>query len=70
MVGMGRLLGAGGWYFHVLDMAVLPDHQRRGLGARTSASWPTRLVSASMSATVSLLPPRSRSAWLRSSVDD
>ena len=70
MVGMGRLLGAGGWYFHVLDMAVLPDHQRRGLGARTSASWPIRLVSASMSATVSLLPPRSRSAWLRSSVDD
>ncbi len=29
---MGRLLGDGGWYFHVLDMAVLPDHQRRGLG--------------------------------------
>ncbi len=31
-VGMGRLLGDGGWYFHVLDMAVLPEHQRRGLG--------------------------------------
>ncbi|MGH9074066.1 MAG: GNAT family N-acetyltransferase [Acidimicrobiales bacterium] len=29
---MGRLLGDGGWYFHVLDMAVLPEHQRRGLG--------------------------------------
>jgi len=37
--------------------------------ARTSASWPTRLVGACMSVTVSLLPPRSRSAWLRSSVD-
>jgi len=31
-VGMGRRLGDSGWYFHVLDMAVLPDHQRRGLG--------------------------------------
>jgi ribosomal protein S18 acetylase RimI-like enzyme len=32
VVGMGRLLGDGGWYFHVMDMAVLPAHQRRGLG--------------------------------------
>ena len=32
VVGMGRLLGDGGWYFHVVDMAVLPDHQRQGLG--------------------------------------
>ena len=31
-VGMGRVLGDGGWYFHIVDMAVLPDHQRRGLG--------------------------------------
>jgi GNAT superfamily N-acetyltransferase len=31
-VGMGRLLGDGGWYFHVVDMAELPEHQRRGLG--------------------------------------
>jgi len=31
-VGMGRLLGDGGWYFHVVDVAVLPEHQRRGLG--------------------------------------
>jgi GNAT superfamily N-acetyltransferase len=31
-VAMGRLLGDGGWYFHVVDMAVLPEHQRRGLG--------------------------------------
>lgn len=33
-VGMGRLIGDGGWYFHVVDMAVLPDHQRRGIGDR------------------------------------
>jgi GNAT superfamily N-acetyltransferase len=32
VAGMGRLLGDGGWYFHVVDMAVLPRHQRRGLG--------------------------------------
>ena len=31
-VGMGRVLGDGGWYFHIVDMAVLPRHRRRGLG--------------------------------------
>ncbi|WP_440898950.1 GNAT family N-acetyltransferase [Actinosynnema sp.] len=31
-VGMGRVLGDGGWYFHVVDMAELPDHQGRGIG--------------------------------------
>jgi ribosomal protein S18 acetylase RimI-like enzyme len=31
-VGMGRVLGDGGWYFHIVDIAVLPEHQRRGLG--------------------------------------
>ena len=34
VVAMGRLIGDGGWYFHVVDMAVLPAHQRRGLGHR------------------------------------
>ncbi|MTB87236.1 GNAT family N-acetyltransferase [Aeromicrobium senzhongii] len=33
-VAMGRVIGDGGWYFHIVDMAVLPDHQRRGLGDR------------------------------------
>lgn len=33
-VAMGRVIGDGGWYFHVVDMAVLPQHQRRGLGDR------------------------------------
>ena len=37
-VGMGRLIGDGGWYFHVVDMAVLPTHQGRGLGNRV-LSW-------------------------------
>lgn len=31
IVGMGRVIG-GGWYFHVADVAVLPTHQRKGLG--------------------------------------
>jgi len=31
-VAMGRVIGDGGWYFHIVDMAVLPIHQRRGLG--------------------------------------
>jgi ribosomal protein S18 acetylase RimI-like enzyme len=31
-VAMGRLIGDGGWYFHVVDIAVLPAHRRRGLG--------------------------------------
>ena len=32
VVGMGRIIGDGGWYFHVADMAVHPDHQKKGLG--------------------------------------
>jgi len=32
-VGMGRVIGDGGWYFHIVDMAVLPEHQGRGLGS-------------------------------------
>lgn len=31
-VAMGRVIGDGGWYFHIADMAVLPEHQRKGLG--------------------------------------
>ncbi|KAK4211841.1 putative Gcn5-related n-acetyltransferase [Rhypophila decipiens] len=31
-VAMGRIVGDGGWYFLIADMAVLPNHQRKGLG--------------------------------------
>lgn len=31
-VGMGRLIGDGGCFFQVVDIAVHPDHQGRGLG--------------------------------------
>jgi GNAT superfamily N-acetyltransferase len=37
-VAMGRLIGDGGWSFHVVDMAVLPGHQRRGMGNQV-LSW-------------------------------
>jgi GNAT superfamily N-acetyltransferase len=32
IVGMGRIIGDGAWYFHIADMAVLPSYQRKGLG--------------------------------------
>ncbi|EEH21147.1 hypothetical protein PABG_03378 [Paracoccidioides brasiliensis Pb03] len=31
-VGMGRIVGDGGWYFHIVDMVVAAEHQRKGLG--------------------------------------
>lgn len=33
-VAMGRLIGDGGLFLQLCDMAVHPDHQRRGLGKR------------------------------------
>ncbi|MBS7456186.1 GNAT family N-acetyltransferase [Coralloluteibacterium stylophorae] len=33
-VGMGRVIGDGGCFFQVVDIAVLPAHQGRGLGTR------------------------------------
>ncbi|MFC4436152.1 MULTISPECIES: GNAT family N-acetyltransferase [Natrialbaceae] len=34
VVGMGRIVGDGGTVYQISDMAVHPDHQRRGLGTR------------------------------------
>lgn len=31
-VGMGRVIGDGGWCFLVADMATAPNHQRQGIG--------------------------------------
>ena len=36
-VAMGRVIGDGAWYFHIADMATLPEHQGRGLGRRVLA---------------------------------
>lgn len=32
LIGMGRIVGDGGCNFEVVDVAVHPDHQRRGIG--------------------------------------
>jgi ribosomal protein S18 acetylase RimI-like enzyme len=32
VVGMGRVVGDGGLFYQVVDIAVEPGHQRRGLG--------------------------------------
>ncbi len=34
-VGMGRVIGDGGCFFEVVDMAVVPEHRSKGLGRRT-----------------------------------
>ena len=37
-VGMGRIIGDGGCFFQVVDIAVLPQHQGQGLGKRIMAA--------------------------------
>lgn len=32
IVGMGRMIGDGGCFFQVVDIAALPSHQGKGLG--------------------------------------
>ncbi|MDX3658607.1 GNAT family N-acetyltransferase [Streptomyces sp. ID05-26A] len=62
IVGMGRVIGDGGWYFHIIDMAVLPDHQRKGIGDAILAALLERIGEHSPNACVSLLadPPGRR----------
>ena len=31
-VGIGRVVGDGGCFFEMVDIAVLPEHQKRGVG--------------------------------------
>lgn len=33
-IGMGRVIGDDGCFYQVVDIAVLPEHQSRGLGKR------------------------------------
>jgi GNAT superfamily N-acetyltransferase len=42
VVGIGRIVGDGGLFFEVVDVAVVPVHQKRGLGKMimdTLTSW-------------------------------
>jgi ribosomal protein S18 acetylase RimI-like enzyme len=38
IVGMGRIIGDGGCFYQVTDIAVLPEHQGKGLGKRIMAA--------------------------------
>ncbi len=38
VVGMGRVVGDGGLFFQVVDIAVLPAYQGQGLGKRIMAA--------------------------------
>jgi len=61
-VAMGRVIGDGGCFFQVVDMAVLPEHQRRGIGDTVLAHLLDRIRGAAPGAYVSLLadPPGRR----------
>jgi GNAT superfamily N-acetyltransferase len=55
-VGMGRVIGDGGTAYQVVDIAVLPAHQSKGLGKRIVAALVDWLhANAPKSAYVSLI---------------
>ncbi len=55
-IGMGRIIGDGGCFFVVVDIAVHPDFQRRGLGKQIMQALDAWLrANAPVSAHVSLL---------------
>lgn len=55
VIGMGRIIGDGGCFFIVVDIAVAPAHQGRGLGKRIMAALDAWLrANALPSAVVSL----------------
>ena len=49
VVGMGRVVGDGGLFFMVVDIAVEPAHQGRGLGKAIMAALVERLRAAAPS---------------------
>ena len=56
LIGMGRIVGDGGCNFEIVDVAVHPDYQRRGLGSQIMAGLMAHLRStAPPSAYVSLI---------------
>lgn len=56
LIGMGRIVGDGGCNFEIVDIAVHPDYQRRGLGSQIMTALMAHLRStAPASAYVSLI---------------
>jgi len=56
IVGIGRIIGDGGFFFQVVDVAVVPERQGEGLGARVMDALTSRLRgSASSEAYVQLI---------------
>ncbi len=43
VVGMGRVIGDGGWYFTIADLATRPGYQSQGLGGRVLDWLPTQV---------------------------
>lgn len=59
VVGMGRVIGDGGCFFQIVDIAVDPAHQKRGLGKRIMDALMTKLwADAPPGAYVSLIADR------------
>lgn len=55
-IGMGRIIGDGGTAFQIVDIAVEPEHQGKGLGKRIMAALVDHLrAKAPSSAYVSLI---------------
>ena len=56
LIGMGRVVGDGGCNFEIVDVAVHPHHQRKGLGYKIMSSLMEYLLNnAPSSAYVSLI---------------
>ena len=69
-VAMGRVVGDGAFYFYIQDVAVHPDHRRRGSAVRSCGDCGSRSPSgreATASWGCSRRPRRSRSTGRRGS---
>ena len=54
-VGMGRIIGDGGLFFQIVDIAVEPGHQGKGLGKAVVAALVEKLRTDGRGAYVSLI---------------
>ena len=65
-VGIGRIIGDGGCFFEITDMAVLPEHQGRGVGRLIMESLITWLKkNAPKTAYVSLMAHHGKPSFYR-----